>query len=68
MPHKFESFAIIGRRWRNFSQIWFDFDQSAALFSFESTIEVRADQELPPLRALECIPLALHALERIPTA
>ena len=45
-----------------------DFDQPAALFSFESTIEVRADLELPPLRALECIPMALHALERIPTA
>ena len=48
--------------------IWSDFDQLAALFSFESTIEVRADQELPPRRALECIPLALHALKRIPTA
>jgi hypothetical protein len=48
--------------------IWSDFDQPAALYSFESTIEVRADQELPPLRAFECIPMALHALERIPTA
>ncbi len=48
--------------------IWSDFGQPAALFSFESTIEVRADLELSSLHALECIPMALHALERIPTA